>query len=810
MTSFRRKNANAQTAIRLALLENGYTPVPNIDKRCMFKGWGVIRPTPEDIADWSRKLDYQATGLRVEGGLCAIDVDIDDEKIVAAIWERSVERFPQLREALIRFGSGAKEMWLCRSDEPFSVLFSTTHVKPGRDPEGANVPGYRIEAFGGGHTRQFGVYGAHTMGDDDQGFDVEYVWADDTGPVEVPLSGLPLIGKGAVLAITQIAQEELERAKWPRVLRSRAGEAQGATVYDLTDEMRFDCLDDVRRTLGELDAYARTSRDPRCSAGWTGDRTLVNRTRCLVGVDHTGEVSVLETANWTRHMAAKLADREMTPGERVSKLSDKIREKLPELDLSHLTDPSPTFRDAVFDLLENWAWCGSRSTPCLPIHQPEEYGMSVQNLRLTLARFNHQEPGPRGGTKTYSPVDVWMTSESRIDVEGYRFMPDKPPGVFEYDGIRAINSYRGVVHAAEPAGADRARHLDLFNDFMLHLLPSEVERSWFVDMLAHKAQHPTVPGVAVLMVAKDFGVGRGTLFDMLGGIFGQRYVRNVSAGQLLGDTSQSQYTDWQAGCLIAVTDEVLSSGDDGVSMGWARKKAYEKLKERIDPRAREVMIVRKGLPNYNEKVYAWHVMSTNHGNALPLPKGERRVSVLSNGPETLAARPDLKRRIDAARGDELFASAVWHMLLRRDVSKLDAYVAPAFKGKELMVEANLSELDAIMADVLDAMPYEWATEAAILDRCEATLARRNLKDQFPNWRRHAIDAARNQWVHIGRKYVGEGRGVKVQVLIRTAQGEKAFDETSRHDRGLAILEMSKLDKVADPRLQALRRGIAEV
>mgnify|MGYP001155752549 CR=1 FL=1 len=811
--SFKTDNAAAQTAFRLAALRNGFVPLPNHDKRCFLKGWNTLNADEDTIKSWERKLVYQATGLRVEGGMCAIDIDIDDQDLVGRIWERAAAQYPQLREALIRYGSGAKEMWVCRTDEEFSVIFSTSHVKPGFDPESSDAPAYRLEAFGGGHPRQIGSSGAHTMKKDGSGFAVGYTWADDESPAEVRLDALPVLAKSAVLAIASIASEELAAAQWPRVRRSRTGESALAAVYDLTPTMRFDCLDGVTRNLEQLKDYATTSKDARCSASWTGDPQFVNRTRCLVSIDHTGTVSVLETANWTRHLPADEIDRTRTLYERTVDLRAKMEEVGFTLDPDAFPDAPASFTDVVFKLLDEWSWCGSRSSQCLPIYRDEELGMNLTNLRLTMCQFSYEREGPRGGVVSINPVDAWIKHSQRQDVDGYRFMPDRPPGIFATDDVRAINSYRAPVHERVEDDAEREGYVRLWEDFLHHLLPNDDEREWFMDWLAHKKQNLTTPGVGIIMYAREFGAGRGSLFEIIGSVFGDKYVNSVSADMLMGTSSQGQYTDWLADALFVTTDEVLPDGEEGTSMAWRRKKAFEKLKERIDPKPRRTDIIRKTLPNYQDWVYASFLLATNHDNAIPIPKGDRRLTVLTNTVVPLARKPDLMRRLNNERNPAMnprFASCIASWLDARDVTGFNAHVAPEFSGKAKMQEANITELEGLIDDTLALIPYDWTTLDVVLARVDNALVRANIKDSYPAWRKVATDRTKALWHSSGRAYVTPQRTSKAMILTRTDEAAETFRVLSVDERCAEYADMSRLDSTASARLRALRAGMSEV
>ena len=87
----------ALETLRRTLLANGYSPIPNRDKRTFHKGWPNVEITDEVIGEWSRRsLRDSATGLRVENGLMVIDLDINDKAVVDEIANRILDICPQL------------------------------------------------------------------------------------------------------------------------------------------------------------------------------------------------------------------------------------------------------------------------------------------------------------------------------------------------------------------------------------------------------------------------------------------------------------------------------------------------------------------------------------------------------------------------------------------------------------------------------------------------------------------------------------------------------------------------------------------
>lgn len=248
-------------------------------------------------------------------------------------------------------------------------------------------------------------------------------------------------------------------------------------------------------------------------------------------------------------------------------------------------------------------------------------------------------------------------------------------------------------------------------------------------------------------------------------------------------------------------------------MAWRRKKAYERLKERIDPKPRRMKIVRKGLPNYDDWVYASFLLATNHDNAIPIPKGDRRLVVLTNSTTPLMQKTELYHRLNAERNPSMnlrFISCIADWLDARDVAGFNAHLAPAFEGKAKMQEANVTELENIVENVLDDLPYDWVTLAVVLDRVENALVRADVKDDYPQWRKVATDRVKAVWAYHKRAYVTADRKTKQQIIVRSHDAGLVFDALDTDERVEQLTEMSKLDVTASAKMRALRAGLREV
>ena len=799
---------------RLALLANGYSPLPNLHKACVLKGWPKVQITEDTIEKWTRERGFRATGIRLDNGLIAIDADVDDAGMRDRIYEELLDAAPQLdpekggTEPPERHGRGAKVCWFVRRDPNDSdknevgYWPTTLHVRPGEDPTDPDLDGHRVEIFGA--RRQIGGYGPHSYEDDGKTPRVMYRWPYG-GLDTIPLDELPTITRDQLRQFHERVCKLMEEQGWPRVLKSQSTEASGEVQYTLTDDMQFHCADGLTRSLDEMYEYARhDDPEPRCAADWLEGPQATRTNRCRASITHDGtlNIHVFHVGNF------RPADRKPVPvTDKLDQLADKLAEKRPDIDLSDLPeDATEGHKRAVFELLHNWAFCASHgTTTMLPIYDEETASVSPKNKRDEMRSYDYIVVGPRGGATRTSPVDVWLGREDKIIVKGYLFRPDMPQGVIEVDGARHINSFRPAKHAHGP----NPKLAKLFEDFLAHLIPDEGPREWLKDRIAHKVQNPLTPGVGTLFYSPIHGTGRGTLFDIIRGVLGDHNASNLTAAQLLGSGTQSQYNDWQQNKLVGFVEEVLQNGDDGNAFGWRRRKDYEKLKEYMEPRARKVRINRKTLPNVDDLVCLTLFMATNHDNALPVDPADRRLVVIRNTDEQLGGA--LKDRIDTQRPTgvftEAFVAAVYHWSMARDVSAFTPHVAPDWGGKEGMVAANETELDELADDILAQWPVDWAERGAFADRFAREVERKKLLPSG-NVRNIAGDLLKRRWKLSDRPYVTYGK--RKTIFYRTIEEKNRFAKLAFADRDAELTLQEQLDSKAPAEVLAKRLGIAVV
>src|SRR4051812_11882685 len=184
-----------RTAFRLAMLANGYWPILTDCKRAIEPGWPHKIVDAAEVMAWDRSA-LASTGLKIDGNLAVIDVDVSETDLITALAEAFEARFPELFTCgLVRHAGGVKEAWIARVEEPFKRLFSRRWYRDS-DPDDPAVPKHMVECFGSLATRQFAIDGPHSR--NGRGEVVSrYQFTADASPATVPRAELPALPQAA-------------------------------------------------------------------------------------------------------------------------------------------------------------------------------------------------------------------------------------------------------------------------------------------------------------------------------------------------------------------------------------------------------------------------------------------------------------------------------------------------------------------------------------------------------------------------------------------------------------------------------------
>ena len=107
---------NERLAIRLRLLEQGYSPVPvkNGEKSPAIRGWSKLGGQIDEAAirSWDERFpNADGTGI-ILGDVIGIDIDVDQEAIVDELLGLLTEQLND--DLLIRIGNAPRAMVFCQ------------------------------------------------------------------------------------------------------------------------------------------------------------------------------------------------------------------------------------------------------------------------------------------------------------------------------------------------------------------------------------------------------------------------------------------------------------------------------------------------------------------------------------------------------------------------------------------------------------------------------------------------------------------------------------------------------------------------
>jgi hypothetical protein len=309
-----------RTAFRLAMLANGFQPLLNECKRPLELGWPRKVVNEAEILAWDRSA-LASTGMRIDGDLAVIDVDISEASLVEALASALNASFPELfARGFVRHAGSPKEAWIARVDEPFRRLASRRWYRGG-DPDDPAVPKHQVECFGSLGTRQFGIDGPHGRNRAGEVIST-YRFAGGASPATTPRASLPVLPKAAYGLACDLLDGIAAAAGLTAITETRNGQGAAADVFELDAETRIETCDHGVMTVAELERLMRARRAQagaplRCSGSFH-DRTRVRTDSHLInwGRHGLGIYDTMTETNWHR--------RERAPSTRFEFLSQLL------------------------------------------------------------------------------------------------------------------------------------------------------------------------------------------------------------------------------------------------------------------------------------------------------------------------------------------------------------------------------------------------------------------------------------------------------------------------------------------------------
>jgi hypothetical protein len=574
------ENSN-QLLIRLQLAAYGYQPIPNHGKiptlhNFLAKDYAARELTSRRIKSWrGRKPRGISTGVRVIGGLCVLDNDVDNE-IIDGLREWLFEQVPALEKAPMRYGGGDwKWSLFFRSDAP-----ADRHGKPMRSakfmidgkPQGLevfiSVPGELT------CKRQVGVYGPHTI-EKDGTVTREYAWAPEAKALhQVTLADLPVVPL-KVLWDALARFEELAKAAGYERAEPAGRETSDALVREEIDP------DTAQFELesGAVVTYAMLQDGDRCSSSFhDGDGS--NRSKCQVGAVHIrgGQLGV-----WDHEECCWFVPRVFD----IGKLQDAMAAAAPELTNHESIFQRPGFAWDRFYYLttENKVICTPTGDLWPRVSYISTYGKDA-TFRLIAERPVQQI--------TWAPGFGELIHDKKFSESG----------LVAEDGTRVFNRYE------PPLVIDDDRPVTPWLDMLRMLYPEDWQhiQLW----MAHRAQRPEEKLNHALVLGGAPGIGKDTLLEPLRVAVGPQNFRESGPAALLG-----QFNRYMQAVVLRIS-EARDLGE------FSRYTFYNHMKAITAAPPDTVEINGKYQQPYYIPNVVGVVITLNEQDSLFLPEDDRR------------------------------------------------------------------------------------------------------------------------------------------------------------------------------------------
>lgn len=305
----------------------------------------------------------------------------------------------------------------------------------------------------------------------------------------------------------------------------------------------------------------------------------------------------------------------------------------------------------------------------------ERIGDTWTRETLSKTQFNVRNNGlgdPTSSTK--SAYAIFLRDHKRLtQVDSITYRPGMPLFVEEVTG-RCLNLWRPSTANIPNAATD-----DEVENWLKHLrfmYPKEADT--ICDWLAALLQQPEIkPNWHLVLCSTWQGLGKDLTLRPVIRALGEHNVRITTPDQILGS-----YTDWAKGRKLIVVEEMQTYG---------RRELENRLKPYLASPPEMVPISEKYVALFEVPNIMAMVFLTNHDNAIPMSKQDRRYFVAWSECRPKSAAYYAKM-VEWQEGGGAALVARW--LLSRDISKFDARgIAPMSEGKATMQAQTLSPLE---------------------------------------------------------------------------------------------------------------------
>ncbi len=317
-------------------------------------------------------------------------------------------------------------------------------------------------------------------------------------------------------------------------------------------------------------------------------------------------------------------------------------------------------------------------------------------LPLNEFKLHTRASETRVGKKHVPTADLWVQDPGRITTHTITFRPGHPEFTTDPEGAGALNLWRERQRPAAAASVDP------FLDHVAYLVPDEGERERFLDWLAHVEQFPGVlPHTHYLMVASQTGIGRNWLASLLARV----WAGATRLGFDLVGAMQSGFNGALSRRLLVIVDELKAA-----DTGYGAANHAQQLKTMLTTEHRGIN-PKFGRQHVEFNCARW-LMLSQHYDALPLERADRRVIVITNPTERRPA--DYYARAYARLDDADFVQAVGHWLATRDIRTFNpSEPAPLTASKAKAIDACIGDIERALINLRDGTDALVMTSAQI-------------------------------------------------------------------------------------------------
>ena len=709
----------------LRLKDRGYqiVPIRKGEKGPHEPGWQTADYTDEQIRGFAER-GYANGNIGINTrDTPAVDIDVYDEAVSVEMGEWVMERFGA---TCVRIGRAPKRLLLFRTDEPFRKMYCT--YSDGKQD-------HKVEILGAG--QQFVAYGIHPETNN------PYTWISFDEPLELDASDLPLLDHGTAQEIIEQFGVICERAGWTRISSSLGGKVQRGSEDDFTsykvplnvsedtvistlemlpnEDLHYDEWLEVGFALHHqyqgghrgLELWHEWGQQ---SSKYSAAETNYKYSSMGHGPDTATFATLMYKARIAREKAEDLAfqsalNRVNSTNNSKALLNEVVKDlaKSPmteiqrDMAIRHVQnrlgeiDGSKPRLESVRKAFDKFTPKAKRHTD-VPKWCEHWYFIESDNLFFntrTGARINKQafdakygrmllsdEMRAEGESFAGKASDIALNVHQIPTVYRSVYWPGYDQ-VINIDGLDCVNTFN--IDLTPPSKKpDNAFEIDSLAKAKRHfeiLFPDERERRLVVDYLAYTVQYPKEKITWGVLIQGVDGGGKSWLQSLMSSVIG-----GVNVNLVNGSTLLENFTSWAEGYRMVFVEEVQIKGHN-------KYEIINKLKPYMSNP--NVPVRRMRADPYKTRNVTNYVMFTNHDDALPLDRNDRRYLIVRTSFQTVS-HIRLFMQENPGYFDELFnivdfdGPVLRDWLLNHEFSdefRPKGY-APDTEAKELMIEKS--------------------------------------------------------------------------------------------------------------------------